>query len=134
MLSGHGATPGRGGAGLTGHTVFYEPLWVFCRGLPPGGGLAWLMGQAHVDRPRGAAPAAWPCACSPSTASSRAEIELLALSPEEAGEKLLRGEIAAAAHPDLVGRARRAPAAGRARRDPGELSRADALLSPWTRS
>jgi len=38
-------------------TMFYEPLWLFCRGLPPGGGLAWLMGKRMSIGPEGSGTA-----------------------------------------------------------------------------
>ena len=78
-------------------TVFFEPLWVFCRGFPPGGGLAWLMGKRMSIGPEGSGTRRLALRLLALNGVEPGRIELLALSPEEAGEKLLRGEIAAAA-------------------------------------
>jgi hypothetical protein len=110
VTGGNGVAPDAEALASLG-TVFYEPLWVFCRGcLPARAPLA--DGQRMSIGPE-ERHAAWPCVSSPSTASSREDRAARAVS-REAGEKLLRGEIARRRHPDLVGRARRAPVAGRA--------------------
>ena len=103
-----------------------EPLWVFCRGLPRR--RARLAdGQAHVDRPRGQRhPPPGPRLLALNGVEP-GRIELLAC-PRRGGEKLLRRD-RRGRDPDLVGQHRRAPAAGRARRDPGELSCADAYVA-----
>ena len=78
-------------------TMFYEPLWIFCRGLPPGGGLAWLVGKRMSIGPEGSGTRRLALRLLALNGVEPGRIELLALSPEEAGEKLLGGEIAAAA-------------------------------------
>jgi TRAP-type uncharacterized transport system substrate-binding protein len=49
--------------------VAYEPLWVFYGGSAKLERLTDLKGKRILVGPPGAAPAAWPCGCSPPTAS-----------------------------------------------------------------
>jgi TRAP transporter TAXI family solute receptor len=78
-------------------TVFYEPLWLFHRGLAGGSGYAALRGKRLSIGPEGSgtrALALW--ALSLGGIDSRSP-GLLALTPSEAAERLVRGEIDAAA-------------------------------------
>jgi len=78
-------------------TVFYEPLWLFCRGLPPGAGVSWLVGKRVSIGPEGSGTRRLALRLLALNGVDADRLELLALSPAEAGETLLRGEIAAAA-------------------------------------
>jgi TRAP-type uncharacterized transport system substrate-binding protein len=78
-------------------TVFYEPLWLFCRGLPPGAGVSWLVGKRVSIGPEGSGTRRLALRLLALNGVEADRLELLALSPEEAGDTLLRGEIAAAA-------------------------------------
>jgi TRAP-type uncharacterized transport system substrate-binding protein len=78
-------------------TVFYEPLWVFCRGLPRGGGLAWLAGKRVSIGPEGSGTRALALRLLALNGLGPGALELLPLTPEQAGEKLARREIDAAA-------------------------------------
>ena len=78
-------------------TVFYEPLWLFCRGLPPGAGVSWLVGKRVSIGPEGSGTRRLALRLLALNGVDADQLELLALSPAEAGETLLRGEIAAAA-------------------------------------
>ena len=78
-------------------TVFYEPLWLFHRGLAGGNGYAALRGKRLSIGPEGSgtrALALW--ALSLGGIDSRSP-GLLALSPGEAAQRLVRGDIDAAA-------------------------------------
>ena len=78
-------------------TVFYEPLWIFCRGTPRGEGLEWLAGKRVSIGPEGSGTRALVLRLLTLNAMEPHALELLPLTPEQAGEKLARGEIDAAA-------------------------------------
>ena len=91
------ASPEDGTALASLGTVFYEPLWLFARGLPPGAGLTWLLGKRVSIGPEGSGTRRLALRLLALNGVDGHALELLGLSPEEAGESLLRGEIAAAA-------------------------------------
>jgi TRAP-type uncharacterized transport system substrate-binding protein len=78
-------------------TVFYEPLWIFCRGLPRGEGLEWLAGKRLSIGPEGSGTRALALRLLALTGMEPQALELLPLTPEEADAALGRGEIEAAA-------------------------------------
>ncbi len=78
-------------------TVFYEPLWLFHRGLGGDGAYAALRGKRFSIGPEGSgtrALALWALSLGGIDARSPG---LLALNPADAAERLVRGEIDAAA-------------------------------------
>jgi TRAP transporter TAXI family solute receptor len=77
-------------------TVFYEPLWFFHRGVLRGRGLEGLRGRRISIGPEGSGTRALALELLARNGVDRRFAELLALTPEEAGEGLVRGEIDAA--------------------------------------
>ena len=77
-------------------TVSYEPLWFFYRGVHPGSGLAGLRGRKISIGPEGSGTRALALELLARNGIDRRFAELLPLTPQDAGEKLLRGEIDAA--------------------------------------
>ena len=78
-------------------TVFYEPLWLFHRGLDPKGAYAALSGKRLSIGPEGSgtrALALWALSLGGIGPNAPG---LLALEPADAAERLVRGEIDAAA-------------------------------------
>jgi len=77
-------------------TVFYEPLWIFSRIVLPGKGLEELRGRRISIGPEGSGTRALSLELLKRSGIDQSFAELLGLSPQETGEKLLRGEIDAA--------------------------------------
>ncbi len=78
-------------------TVSYEPLWFFCRGVPEGKTQEELFGKRLAIGAEGSGTRALMLKILALNGIGERDIELLPLPPEEAKEKLLRGEIDAAA-------------------------------------
>ena len=78
-------------------TVFYEPLWLFHRGLDPSRGFADLRGKRVSIGPEGSGTRALSLRFLGLGGIDSSAAELLALAPEEAADRLTRGEIDAAA-------------------------------------
>jgi len=78
-------------------TVFYEPLWLFHRGLDPSRGFADLRGKRVSIGPEGSGTRALSLRLLGLGGIDSSAAELLALAPEEAADRLTRGEIDAAA-------------------------------------
>ena len=78
-------------------TVFYEPLWLFHRGLDRAGGFTDLRGKRLAIGPEGSATRALSLQLLVLEGIDSSGTELLALPPEEAAERLTRGEIDGAA-------------------------------------
>src|SRR5262245_57166433 len=78
-------------------TLFYEPLWIFHRGSLEGGTLAALRGRKVSIGPVGSGSYALLLQLLKRNEVDQDVGELLALPPEEAADKLLAGEIDAAA-------------------------------------
>jgi len=74
-------------------TVFYEPLWLFHRRELPFAGADGLRGRRISAGPEGSASRALVLELLKRNGLDRQVAELLALSPQAAGEKLLAGEI-----------------------------------------
>jgi TRAP-type uncharacterized transport system substrate-binding protein len=74
-------------------TVFYEPLWLFHRGLDLAGGFTDLRGKRLTIGPEGSATRALSLQLMVLEGIDSSGTELLALPPEEAAERLTRGEI-----------------------------------------
>jgi TRAP-type uncharacterized transport system substrate-binding protein len=77
-------------------TVFYEPLWFFTRGVIRGKGLEGLRGRKISIGPEGSGTRALALELLARNGIDRRFAHLLPLTPQEAGERLLRGEIDAA--------------------------------------
>jgi TRAP-type uncharacterized transport system substrate-binding protein len=77
-------------------TVFYEPLWFFYRGIYRGRGIEFLRGRKISIGPEGSGTRALTLKLLARNGIDQRFAELLPLTPEEAGEKLIRGEIDAA--------------------------------------
>lgn len=77
-------------------TVFYEPLWFFHRGVLRGKRLEPLRGRRISIGPEGSGTRALALELLARHEIDQRFAELLALTPEEAAEKLVRGEIDAA--------------------------------------
>jgi hypothetical protein len=77
-------------------TVFYEPLWFFDRGVTRGKGWAGLRGRTISIGPEGGGTRALALELLARNGIDQRFATLLALTPQEAGERLVRGEIDAA--------------------------------------
>jgi TRAP transporter TAXI family solute receptor len=77
-------------------TVFYEPLWFFHRGVLESGSLEALRGRKISVGPEGSGTQALARELLARNGIDQQFAELLLLSPQEAAEKLVRGEIDAA--------------------------------------
>ena len=77
-------------------TVFYEPLWFFYRDVHLGRGLEGLRGRRISIGPEGSGSRALSLELLARNGISERFAELLPLTPQAAGDKLLRGEIDAA--------------------------------------
>jgi TRAP transporter TAXI family solute receptor len=77
-------------------TVFYEPLWFFCRSAFLGKGLEALRGQRISIGPKGSGTRTLTLELFARNGIDHRFAELLALTPQEAEAKLLNGEIDAA--------------------------------------
>jgi TRAP-type uncharacterized transport system substrate-binding protein len=110
-------------------TVFYEPLWLFHRGMDPQRGFSALRGKRLSIGPEGSATRALSLQLLALGGIDASSADLLALSPEDATEALTRGQIDFAA----VVTSWDAPVVRRLLADPGvELAsfpRADAYLA-----
>jgi len=78
-------------------TVSYEPLWFFCQGMPQGMTLGDLRGKRLSIGPEGSGTRALMLRIVKLHGAGEGDAEFLPLQPEEAKEKLLRGEIDAMA-------------------------------------
>jgi TRAP-type uncharacterized transport system substrate-binding protein len=78
-------------------TVFYEPLWLFHRGLKEGGGFDALRGKHVSIGPEGSGTRALAVKMLALGGVDARSPDLLPLAPGESAEKLTRGEIDAAA-------------------------------------
>jgi TRAP-type uncharacterized transport system substrate-binding protein len=110
-------------------TVFYEPLWLFYRGLDPSRAVSDLHLERFSIGPEGSATRALSLRLVGLGGIGTSATELLAYSPEEAADRLVRGEIDAAAfltswESPVVQRLLRAPGVGLA-----SFPRADALIA-----
>ena len=76
--------------------MFYEPLWFFHRGVLEGGSLEALRGQRISVGPEGSGTQALARELLARNGIDQQFAELLPLSPQEAAEKLVHGEIDAA--------------------------------------
>ena len=110
-------------------TISYEPLWFFCQGMPQGMTLGDLRGKRLSIGPEGSGTRALMLRIIKLHGASERDAEFLPLQPEEAKEKLLRGEIDATA---LV-TSRESPVVRRLLGDPNiglvSFPRADAYLA-----
>jgi TRAP transporter TAXI family solute receptor len=77
-------------------TVFYEPLWLFHRGVLEGRSLEALRGRKISIGPEGSGTRALALELLARNGVDRQFAELLSLTPQEAAESLVRGEIDAA--------------------------------------
>jgi TRAP-type uncharacterized transport system substrate-binding protein len=77
-------------------TVFYEPLWFFHRGVIRGKGMESLRGRRISIGPEGSGTRALAIELLARNGIDGRFASLLPLAPEEAGERLIRGEIDAA--------------------------------------
>ena len=77
-------------------TVFYEPFWLFHRGLDPGRGGAGLQGKRIAIGPEGSGTRELALHLMGLVGLDTGSAELLPLTPEEAADALARGEIDAA--------------------------------------
>ncbi len=109
--------------------ISYEPLWFFCQGMPQGMTLGDLRGKRLSIGPEGSGTRALMLRIIKLHGASERDAEFLPLQPEEAKEKLLRGEIDAMA---LV-TSRESPVVRRLLSDPNiglvSFPRADAYLA-----
>ncbi len=78
-------------------TLSFEPLWLFCRGGPQDKGRADLLGGRLSIGPEGSGTRALMLRILALNGIDEKDAELLSLFPEETKERLLRGEIDAAA-------------------------------------
>jgi len=78
-------------------TIFYEPLWFFYRDVPQGRTLGDLRGARLSIGPEGSGTRALALRTLALIGVGERDVELLSLVPEEAKERLLRGEIDGAA-------------------------------------
>jgi len=76
-------------------TLFYEPFWFFTRGVEPGLRLEGLRGRKMSIGPEGSGGRALTLKMLAANGIAQDVAQLLALTSSEAGEQLLRGEIAA---------------------------------------
>jgi TRAP-type uncharacterized transport system substrate-binding protein len=77
-------------------TVSYEPLWFFHRGVIRGKGLEYLRGRKISIGPEGGGTRALALELLARNGIDQRFADLLPLAPQEAGERLIRGEIDAA--------------------------------------
>jgi TRAP transporter TAXI family solute receptor len=77
-------------------TVFYEPLWFFHRGVISGKGLEVLRGRKISIGPEGSGTRALALELLGRNGIDQRFADLLSLPPQEAGQRLIRGEIDAA--------------------------------------
>jgi TRAP transporter TAXI family solute receptor len=77
-------------------TVFYEPLWFFYRGVIWGTGLEVLRGRKISIGPEGSGTRVLALELLARNGIDQRFADLLSLTPQEAGERLIRGEIDAA--------------------------------------
>jgi TRAP transporter TAXI family solute receptor len=77
-------------------TMFYEPLWFFHRGVVRGKGLESLRGRKISIGPEGSGTRALALELLARNGIDQRFADLLPLTPQEAGERLVRGEIDAA--------------------------------------